>query len=168
MIGGQLLNLYSIILRLDIFQCGVSELFVVAQTLIGFSSLGFVILLTILGLLPTLYRIQVGEPNPEIHIIIERMTNYPFRILSKFNEPRTLYLLSFCSLILIFSGVSGFIYFLYQEVLLLIIGCVSSVGSILLMIFFITRIFIDLHQNSYYYEKNKIDTIVKYIKENSE
>ena len=149
-----------------IVQSEVCDLFVVAQTLIGFSTLGFVILLTILGLLPTLYRIQTG-PMPEIHKIVTLMTNHPFRILSRFNETITLYLLSFCSLILIVSGVFGFFYFLYQEVFFLIIGCLISIVSILLMILFITYLFLDLYQNSHYYKKNKIDTIVKYIKENS-
>lgn len=164
--GGCLLNLLNNTLQPNIFQNEVCDLFVVAQTLIGFSTLGFVILLTILGLLPTLYRIQTG-PMPEIHKIVTLMTNYPFRILNRFNEKTTLYLLSFCSLILIVSGVFGFIYFLYQNVIFLVIGCVISIGSISLMIVFITYLFVDLNQNSKYYRKNKIDTIVKYVQENS-
>ena len=165
--GGILLNLLNSTLHPNIFQNEVSDLFVVAQTLIGFSTLGFVILLTILGLLPTLYRIQTG-PEPEIHKIVKLMTNPPFRILNRFNDSRTIHLLSFSSLILIVSGVFGFIYFLYQNVIYLVIGCVISIGIISLIIIFIAYLFYDLYQNSYYYKKNKLDKIVEYIKENSE
>ena len=165
--GGYLLNLLNNTLQPNIFQSETCDLFVVAQTLIGFSTLGFVILLTMLGLLPTLYRIQTG-PMPAIEKIVTLMTSPPFRTLNRFNEKRTLYLLSSCSLILIVSGVFGFIYFLYQNVIFLMIGCVISIVSISLMIAFITYLLKDLHQTSNYYKKNKIDTIVKYVKEKSE
>lgn len=146
----------------NLIQDSVGDLFVVAQTLVGFSTLGFVILLTILGLLPTFYRIQTG-PMPEVEKIVALMENPPFRVLSKFNEMKTLLLLSSCSSILIVSGVFGFIYFLYHDVIYLIIGCVISITSISLMGIFIVYIFIDLWHNAHYYKRDKIDVIVNYI-----
>ena len=163
--GGPLLNLLNNTLQLDIFQVEESCFFIIAQTLIGFSSLGFIILLTIVGLLPTLYQIQTG-PMPEITRIIALMTNYPFRVLSRFNEKSTVYLLTFCSILLIISGILGFLSFMHHKLVFLFIGCLFSIISLVLMIFFILFLLKDLWQHSNYYKKNKIDTIIEYINTN--
>ena len=113
-----------------LLQSDVCDLFVVAQTLIGFSTIGFVILLSILGLLPILYKIQLDDPHPDFNTLIKKMKYSSFRMLYRFNEKRSLNLLTFCSLALIVSGVFGFVYFLHQNVIYLVIGCVISIGSI--------------------------------------
>lgn len=167
MIGGTLLNLLNNTLQPDILQVGESGFFIIAQTLIGFSSLGFIILLAIVGLLPTLYQIQTG-PMPEITRTIALMNNYPFRILSKFNEKSTVYLLSFCSILLIFSGILGFFSFIYHNIVFLCVGCTFSIISLIAMILFILFLLKDLWRHSTYYKKNKIDVIIEYIKTNEQ
>lgn len=163
--GGPLLNFLNNILQPDILQVEESCFFIIAQTLICFSSLGFIILLTIVGLLPTLYQIQTG-PMPEITKVIALMTSYPFRVLSRFTEKSTVYLLSFCSILLIISGILGFLSFMYHELVFLLIGCSFSILSLVLMIFFILYLLKDLWQHSNYYKRNKIDTIIEYINTN--
>ena len=152
-----------------IFQSDVCDLFIVAQTLISFSTLGFVILLSILTLLPTLYKMQLdamvqsNEADSEIKMIVKKLKHPSFRILHKFNETRSLNILSFCSLILIVSGVFGFLYFLYQNINNLVIGCSISILSISVMIYFITHMLIDLQQNAHYYKINDMDILSEYI-----
>lgn len=160
-IGGPLL--LNSLSTLTIFQSDVCNLFIIAQTLIGFSTLGFVILLSILGLLPALYKMQLDAPRPEIQTIVKKMKYSSFRILYKFNETRSLNLLSFCSLALIVSGIFGFLYFLYQNITYLIVGCSISIGSISVMIFFIAYILVDLHQNAHYYKTNNMDKFSEFI-----
>ena len=123
---------------------------ILAQTLIGLSTFGFVIVLGLVTVLPVLYESVVKMSD---------LVSFPYKFMSKFSESKNVSFLLAISMCFVLVGILGLAYALtFKDFFLCMALCLASESMVVLLLLLIVMI-----NSTSTIEKEALEAVLEYI-----
>lgn len=140
-----------------------SHALIVAQTLIDLATLGFVILIAMIGLPQAKSLIILKK---DMVPAFELLLDFKYIVIAKITSKRSIGIFTFCALLLITSAILSLLFIILYNNIFLSVGCVFSFISLSLMFIYIVLILTSTHLQKLFLSKSDIAKIIEYIKSN--
>lgn len=140
-----------------------SHALIVAQTLVDLSTLGFVILIAMVGFPQAKSLIILKK---EMVSAFELLFDFKYIVIAKITSKRSIGIFTFSALLLITSAILSLLFIILSNNIFLSVGCVLSFISLSLMFINIVVILIGTHLQKLFLNKSEIAQIIEYIASN--